>query len=267
MSHYKRYIGYRNTSLLWESKSIDAIHQFEIKLSQIQTMDALISKEIRLGKLIEQYVFTELRNQPSLEVLVSNLQIIDDKITIGEIDCVINYLERIIHLEIVYKFYLFDEQIMGSTIDKWIGPNRNDSLKLKLNKLRVKQLPLVGQEKAREILIKHDVDVDEIISKVYFKAQLFVPKNYLSKTFELINNECIIGYYMGMAEFKKRTDCEFHMPIKLDWLIEPHKGVEWLSLDDFIPCIALEISQSRSPLCWVKTADGKLEKIFVVFWR
>ena len=100
-----------------------------------------------------------------------------------------------------------------------------------------------------------------------FKAQLFIPKNCAGKIFENINNDCVIGYYMGMDDLKKRTDYEFYMPMKLDWLTEPHVGVEWLSLSDFMPCLALEISQSRSPLCWTKTPDGNLEKIVVVFWR
>ena len=62
------------------------------------------------------------------------VKIIVDKITIGEIDCLIEYLNKYIHLEIVYKFYLYDEHINTGELDHWIGPNRKDSLVFKLNK-------------------------------------------------------------------------------------------------------------------------------------
>lgn len=267
MNNSKCYNGYNNTPLLWESQSIEDLSQFNVPIPKLNKTPSFERKEIRLGKLIEQYVIAELKNQESVEVIITNLQIIDNKITIGEIDCIIKYLEKIIHLEIVYKFYLYDDSLNGSEINKWIGPNRKDTFKLKLIKLRDKQFPIRKEKRTIEILSKFALNVDDIISKVYFKAQLFVPKHLLNKSFELINNDCVIGYYIGFSEYKMYMDSEFFMPVKLDWLILPHGEVAWVSHENFTPLLNQEISQSRSPLCWIKAPDGKLEKIFVVFWR
>jgi hypothetical protein len=72
---------------------------------------------------------------------------------------------------------------------------------------------------------------------------------------------------MGMSEFKKNINCAFYMPIKLDWLIEPHFDVQWLSIEEFTPLLENEMMQLRSPLCWIKKPDGIIDKIFIVFWR
>ena len=268
MSLIKRFTGYSNTPALWKSNSIQELNQFNIPLNKNdEPKPSFTNVHLRLGKLVEQFVFLQLEAQQSIQMIAKNLQIIQDKITIGELDCVFKYLQDYIHLEIVYKFYLYDDEFSENELDNWIGPNRKDSLRFKLDKLKNKQLPLLDHATTKEILNDLSLCHQDISSKVLFKAQLFIPKNCAGMAFEKINNECVIGYYMGMAEFKKRTNCEFYMPNKLDWLIIPHEGVEWLTHIDFMPCLELEISQSRSPLCWVKTPDNQLEKIFIVYWR
>ncbi len=133
-----------------------------------------------------------------------------------EIDCLIKYLKKYIHLEIVYKFYLYDKHIDTGELDHWIGPNKKDSLVFKLNKLKNKQLPLLHHFKTKELLEKTPLNIDKISSMVFFKAQLFVPKELINNTFKLINNKCIIGYYIGMSEYKSLSNCDFYMPNKLD---------------------------------------------------
>ena len=268
MTNDKRFIGYSNTPVLWKSNSKNELEQFNLSLNKNDEPKlSFTNSHLRLGKLVEQFAFLQLEAHQSIQMIAKNLQIIQDKITIGELDCVFKYLQKYIHLEIVYKFYLYDDQLSDNELDNWIGPNRKDSLRFKLDKLKNKQLSLLDHSKTMEILNDFSLCHPDISSKVLFKAQLFIPVICTGKIFENINNDCVIGYYMGMDDLIKRTDCEFYMPMKLDWLIEPHKGVEWLSIGDFMPCLALEISQSRSPLCWVKTPDGILEKIVVVFWR
>ena len=44
--------------------------------------------------------------------------------------------KQVIHMELAYKFYLFDPNISSESINNWIGPNRNDSLNEKLEKLK-----------------------------------------------------------------------------------------------------------------------------------
>jgi hypothetical protein len=126
---------------------------------------------------------------------------------------------------------------------------------------------LISHFRTKELLLELGVDLHVLKQKVFFKAQLYVPMDLNDNTFEVINNSCVIGCYIGMAEYLAMHDCYFYMPQKLDWLLTPHLDVKWLIHKEFTPYLEVEINQSRSPLCWVKDVDGILQKLFVVFWK
>ena len=263
----QRFKGYLNTPLLWELNSIQNLEQFELQTTHVGSNEIIVPDKIRLGKLVERFVYYQLENNQSIEVLAKSLQVIQDKLTIGELDCVLKDLESYIHLEIVYKFYLYDASLGPLEIDKWIGPNRKDSLSQKLNKLTQKQLPLISHFRTKELLLELGVDLHVLKQKVFFKAQLYVPKSLLNNTFDTINNRCIMGCYIGMTEYQVLNNSCFYMPSKLDWLIDPHADVKWLTHKEFTPYLEAEINQSRSPLCWMQEAEGNIQKLFVVFWK
>ena len=77
-----------------------------------------------------------------------------------------------IHLEIVYKFYLYDNTIGTSEIDHWIGPNRNDSLREKLEKLKSKRF--TSFEEINETLDQHDI---KITKRTLSPRKLMLPQN------------------------------------------------------------------------------------------
>lgn len=261
-----RYNGYLNTPLLWNKNSINDLEQLQLSEKSKSNFFKKKINEIRLGKLIEQFVFAELSFNKSIDIIATNIQLIDHKLTIGELDCLIKFLNEYIHLEIIYKFYLYDPNIITSEIDKWIGPNRNDSLSKKIKKLKTKQLPILFHKKTKELLNKYDLDVDLFTQKVYFKAQLFVPFNLLNKKMEIINNQCIKGYYLNFKEIQELNYALFYIPSKLDWLIEPSNNVRWEEKTSFLIKISTYMKAGKSPLCWLKDNKGDLCKIFVVFW-
>jgi uncharacterized protein len=260
-----RYHGFFSTPKLWNTNSLNGLTQLDFPEIQQSRIEKTIN-EIRLGKLIEHFVFNEFEQIPALTILASNIQLINNKITIGEIDCLIKYLSRYIHVEIIYKFYLYDPKIKSSEIDKWIGPNRNDTLAKKIDKLKTKQLPILKHQKAKEFLNKHGLGSNVFDQKVYFKAQLFVPFNMLNKKMDLINSQCIKGYYLKFNEIKKLNANLFYIPSKLDWLIEPNNNVNWEEKPVFLVKISKYMKAEKSPLCWSKDNKGNLCKIFVVFW-
>ena len=262
-----RYQGYLKTQQLWKDDLIGGLQQFELesKVNSHFINSSII--EIRLGKLIEHFVLNELIENEFIDVVTSNIQIIDDKVTVGEIDALIKHLNDFIHLEIVYKFYLFDPSIKTSEIDKWIGPNRNDWLSKKIEKLKTKQFPILKHPKAKYIINQLGLRPKLFQQKVLFKAQLFVPFNMLNNKFELINNQCIKGFYLSFEEVEKLKTTLFYIPSKLDWLLEPQLNVNWLTYSEFISVLEKELKQKRSPLCWIKNPQKKLQKIFVVFWN
>ena len=145
----QHYQGYLNTPLLWENHTVLGLEQFEFPRSTVNSSNEIIQVIPPLGKLVERYVSVELQQNKDVKILLENAQIQNQKITIGEIDCILTLHEQPIHLEIIYKFYLYDPNIGHTEVDHWIGPNRNDSLLQKLHKLKDKQLPLIYNEHAK----------------------------------------------------------------------------------------------------------------------
>jgi len=66
-------------------------------------------------------------------ILAKNLQIIAEKKTLGELDFIVEApANEFIHIEMVYKFYLYDPDRKGSWIEKLVGPNLKDHLSFKV---------------------------------------------------------------------------------------------------------------------------------------
>ncbi len=216
--------------------------------------------------MVERFVSHELSYHNTIEILAENIQIKHDKVTIGEIDCLIKHTHTPIHLEIIYKFYLYDESVGNSELEHWIGPNRKDSLIEKITKLKTKQLPLLYKPETEQLLEQHELDVNNIQQQVYFKAQLFVPYQMLGMSLRLINNQCIQGYYLHFNDLEQLNNYQFYIPIKLDWLTDVHNDVNWLDYNEGIKTIEESIIQERAPLCWIKSKNNTLQKVFVVWW-
>ena len=126
--------------------SITGLQTFNLSELNLATdPEFQIPSNIRLGHLVEKIVSELIKSSANYKVLYENIQVIEDKKTIGEIDFIIEDIitKQLIHMELAYKFYLFDPNISSEPINNWIGPNRNDSLKEKLEKLKRKQFPLL----------------------------------------------------------------------------------------------------------------------------
>lgn len=264
-NNQNRFLGYLQTKELWDGALFDLnqypiidIGNFEIKLA---------NKRLRLGVLVEQFIFACLKENKNLELLMTNIQIIQDNKTIGELDCLISEKGKLIHLELVYKFYLYDPSIPGNEIAKWIGPNRKDTLKQKLAKLKTKQMPLLYHPKSNEILSDLGYNSEMFDQKVHFKAQLFIPLGLNERIITEVNKSCILGFYITPDKLQLFKENDFFIPSKLDWLIEPHHDVIWLSYKESKSIIELELNKSRSPLCWMNDFKGNITKFFVVCWH
>ena len=228
----KRYEGFLQTPSLWKSDAILNLQQ--LKINQISSkINIDLDEKLRLGKYIERFVSYQLNNENDISILCENVQIQQNKRTLGELDCIIQKGKTTIHLEVIYKFYLFDESVGTTEIDHFIGPNRKDSLLEKLLKLKEKQLPLLYSNECKLYLDSINLKVSRIKQQVYFKAQLFIP--FSSKNIQLnkINKDCIVGFYINIKEMDSFSDCKFYLLIKKDWLIEPHKNVSWLKFNEF----------------------------------
>ena len=261
-----RYEGFLQTPKLWVGKTVQNLEQFDLKEVQSTVFQENISKVLRLGKLVERFVSHQIKLDPSISILAENIQIHQNKITLGELDMLLLQKKQHIHLEIIYKFYLYDEHVGTSELDRWIGPNRRDSLVQKLNKLTNKQLPIITHEETQNYLNRYGLMPENIQQKVCFKAQLFVHFSKISKIIPIINFDCIAGFYVNWKELVLFKAYKFYIPTKLDWLVVPKTDVTWLSYEHFIMEVNSLLHKKLAPLCWMKKNNGEMRKFFVVWW-
>lgn len=261
----KRYEGFLQTPCLWNNNTIFDIHQFEIKQLSSK-IDIDLDDKLRLGKYIERFVTHQLQQESSIDIIAENIQIQKEKITLGELDCLLVKDGKPIHLEIVYKFYLYDTSVGNTEIEHCIGPNRKDSLIEKLIKLKEKQLPLLYSNDCKTYLKQYHLSSENIKQEVYFKAQLFVPYSNQNIFLKQLNNNCIAGFYINQKEINHFTNCKFYIPTKKDWLVIPHTHVNWLSYFEFKEQSDDFLVRNFSLMCWIKLQNGQLQKMFLVWW-
>ena len=157
---------------LWIKEKLFDLSLFEIH-SKLDKANLVIDENLRLGKYVERLVSFELEQQDHISVLAENIQIQNGKITLGELDCILLRNKKPIHLEVIYKFYLYDDSIGDSEIEHFIGPNRKDSLLEKLTKLNDKQLPLLYSDICMPYLEKLNLKSENIsYSLVLRKSKL-----------------------------------------------------------------------------------------------
>ncbi|SDX15394.1 hypothetical protein SAMN05444411_103216 [Lutibacter oricola] len=262
-----QYEGFLNTPFLWRKEPLFGLKQFEFQEKNCSTFEGNVTKQPRLGKRVERFISFELQQQDSIKLLFENFQIQNGKITIGEIDFLLQQNKKPIHLEAIYKFYLYDENFGSTEIEHWIGPNRKDNLVKKLTKLKNKQLPLLYKKEAKILLDKYNLNVSTIKQRVYFKAQLFVPLRLKNKEFKLINNTCITGFYIDLSELQQFKKCKFYIPTKINWLQNIKVNITWLNFNVFSTKIKPLLNQQTAPLCWIKHPNGETEKCFIVWWN
>ncbi|MHB0755849.1 DUF1853 family protein [Polaribacter sp. M15] len=261
----RRYEGFLQTPSLWKKDVVFDLYQFEIK-NVAKKINIEIDEKLRLGKYIERFVSYQLTQEKDISILCENIQIQQQKRTLGELDCILKKDKSIIHLEIIYKFYLIDKNVGKTEIDHCIGPNRKDALIEKLKKLKDKQLPLLYTDECKMYLKSINLNAKEIAQQVFFKAQIFVPFTDRNMPLKILNTNCIAGFFINKKQLSFFSDAKFYIPNKKDWLVIPHQNVNWLNYERFKELSSDYLARQFSPLCWLKLPSGVIEKIFLVWW-
>lgn len=259
------YQAYCNTYPLWKNADIKSLKQLDLPHDSKDFFLRKPDKQLRLGQLAEQFVFNQIEVCTTAKILAENIQVQKEKRTLGELDTLLLLDNIPIHLEIVYKFYLYDATLGALEIECWIGPNRKDSLVEKLNKLEQKQLPLLFSEHCKHALKQLELDHHDFKQQVLFKAQLFVPYQQQVR-FEILNVDCICGFYINTSQLELFKTYQFYIPIKLDWFLAPNKSVDWLNFSKFKTTTKSFTDGNKSPLFWMKSNTGILSKAFLVWW-
>ncbi|NRD23696.1 DUF1853 family protein [Winogradskyella litoriviva] len=260
--------GYQNTPLLWKSTAVYNLEQFSPKLTSKQFYNNSEYKKLRLGKWVENFVSFQLQQDDYIELLEENLIINNDsKQTIGELDLLFLKDHNPIHLEIIYKFYLYDiNKKQSELLNFWVGPNQNDALIYKLTKLKEKQLPLLHHPKTKDILKHYKLNFNTIKQKVCFKAQLFLPYGNNNIDVSPLNANCVVGWHLNIENIHYLKNYQFYIPKKLEWLCLPHENVNWCSYKQAKDEIKSYTKSRQSPLCWLKKENNEFIKCFITWW-
>jgi len=247
--------------------SITGLQTFNLsELSLATDLEFELPTNIRLGHLAERIVSELIKSSSNYKVLYENVQVIEDKNTIGEIDFIIEEIitKQVIHMELAYKFYLFDPSISSEPINNWIGPNRNDSLKEKLDKLKNKQFPLLYHNCAKSKL--NNIEIEGASQALCLLISLFIPYEY-KESFSPIYEKAIKGYYLDLETFTNIDNSAkaYYLPSKKEWGMDPSENEIWSDFNGVEGFINTSIKEKQAPLCWQKYNNSYLA-FFIVWW-
>lgn len=207
----------------WEADAKDYFLQLDDHPSNlIQFVDR--KKNYRLGFYAESLLSYFFQTFPGIELLIQNFQITVDKKTIGEIDFVILWNNRVLHIELAVKYYLLLPQSDPNTASHWVGPSRKDDLQKKLTKIQEHQIPLGKHQYLRDSLPK--LDNKSLESFFLFRGQFF---------------------------WKEKRECDFLNRVPLQYfyneeLKEEHSKIKVLKRPDWLGSIDREPSNDNADL-------------------
>ena len=266
LNFQKLFEGYQHTPTLWWGTLL-GMRQYKLASTTVPFQPLDSSKKLRLGKWVEHFAAHQIANHNDLDLVTDSLQIRQEKQTLGELDLLFKNKSQLSHLECVYKFYLYDyTKSYDNNLEPWIGPNRTDALMLKLDKLRLKQLPLLQHPVTQSYI--HDLGYESrnFAQYVQFRAQLFLPLNNLDIELRPLNRKCIMGFYCNINDLDQFEGFKFYIPLKLEWLAIPSLEVDWISFSDAYKTIKDQCKSHRSPMIWLKDPEDNLQKAFVTWW-
>ena len=247
--------------------SITGFQAFTLsKLNLVADLEFQLPNNLRLGHLAEKIVSELIKSSTNYNVLYENVQVIEEGKTIGEIDFIIEEINTraLIHLELSYKFYLFDPNISSEPINNWIGPNRNDTLKEKLEKLKRKQFSLLYNNCTKSKL--NTIEIGEVSQTLCFLVSLFIPYEYKAK-FSPIYEKAIKGYYLNFETFISLDNSAkaYYIPSKKEWGMDPSENDSWTDINGVVKNISTSIKEKQAPLRWQKHKDS-YSALFIVWW-
>lgn len=235
-------------------------------LEVLDTVDAEIPKNLRLGHLAERVVAQLIRSSANYKILHENLQVIDGNHTIGELDFIIQHKAsaQVTHLELAYKFYLYDPSLSAAPINNWIGPNRNDSLREKLHKVKNKQFPLLFDE--RTVGQLEGLDLKSVSQALCLLVNLYIPYEY-SETLAPAYQKAVRGYYLDQETFLNHhlEGKTYYLPPKKEWGMDPSLNTAWAELEGIAAQLAASQAEHRAVLCW-QNDHGRFSEFFVTWW-
>ncbi|MEH6344216.1 MAG: DUF1853 family protein [Bermanella sp.] len=178
------------------------------------------SKHRLLGIYFESLWQFFLKNAPCWQLKAHNIQIIQDKKTLGELDILAEHIgSQGYHLELAVKFYLQHPSHTGGLCQHWLGPQCRDRLDLKLNKLNNQQFPIINHPQTQAILAQRGISPPA--------SQALILKGYLFSKWQSdftlpseVNSACLMGQWLHQKDISEliQPDCHWLLIEKPNWL-------------------------------------------------
>lgn len=139
----------------------------------------------RLGIYFEQLLSFYFANYPRFRLVAKNLQANSAQRTIGEYDFIIwdQYDQQHYHVEVAVKFYVgfptIETEIANNIAlhnwHQWVGPNKKDTLSIKMQHLTHHQLQLSQTEAGKSALNTIGLDPEQLTPKLLLTGRLYLP--------------------------------------------------------------------------------------------
>lgn len=221
-----------------------------------------------IGKQAEFCFAHYLEHSLRYKLISSNIQVNGKAQTIGEIDYLVfdSKTETTLHVELACKFYLYDSNLNTNKTSCWVGPNKKDTLKKKLDKFKLKQFPLIKLPETLRILKELQIKGSTIEQQLCLKAFLFIRKDSQPNRFANNFKNCIVGYWIPFLDFTAEDPSAFYaIPKKKEWLLTLDTPREWFGLDKTKNILKFSMENKQTVLVYKKTASQTL-RFFVVWW-
>lgn len=201
----------------------------------------------RLGLMFEQ-IWHQYFDQQAIH-WQANLQVQQDKRTLGELDLLIQHGQQPWHLELALKFYL------GFGND-WIGPNRRDYLADKIRHTRDKQLALSQHPAARRLLAQYGWH--QIQPQALMRGCLFHPANPEIEALlpAEVNPQHWRGLWLHQADARQLLpDSRWYLLAKPQWL-SPARVPFSVDRSRLLQHIDIHFRHLNGALCAVEVAQN-----------
>jgi len=269
----QQYNGFFKTPQLFKKQSISPYPNFEFNEfpfpSEVQILQKELKNLLYVGKRMEIFFKNGIENHTNYNLLLHSLQLINNnKKTLGEIDFLIEETSnnKLFHIELVFKFYIFDPDYSLNTLKCFMGPKRKDFLHKKLDKLHTHQFPILFSETSKNTFKKHDIKTENIEQKLCFKAQVYLPYAIQVNLPDYINPSTVAGYWLPFSSFNQlSTTSNYLIPNKQNWMVKPE--LSDASSMDFYSCkkaIEKALNDGHAPMLWEKTQEGKMNSYFII---
>ena len=220
-----------------------------------------------LGRQAEAIFESIIKESKSYKLLATNIQIQSPTKTIGELDYLLEQgkTKTQIHVELSCKFYLFDPDSLGTFEQKWIGPNKKDSLQDKINKLREKQFPLLFNKNTDNLLENIGFNAAKATQQCYLAASLYLPIGQSKLALPKAYQKCVLGYWMYYHQLTLEDTCGYAVVEKKQWLLPLKAITHWCNAKEIQVKILESLENKKAPHVY-KKSGAVIEKFFVVWW-